>query len=260
MRKAKTLGIAAPTIKRIVRQGRGFEVIQTRIHGHDLMAIWDSIELLSTVRLAFQLRGMVRQMQTVTRPTAGSLGMGICRSFWIDNDVYGIPPHASPTTISSIVNFWHNLVSFRREDWWVSKGPVQGFLAFGDAGAREDLGARLGLFKANLESGQPCLSGVSRVRQPGWVLSGGLGAGMRVVRMPLILPWNSVFPPLAPRGDIYAGPWGSPSTAAVADPANTTLDPRNAGLRGGCGGESTAALSVACQSPRSRGISSRAGN
>lgn len=84
------------------------------------------------------------------------------------------------------------------------------------------------LFKANLDRvSRACPRG--RVRQPGWVLSGGLGAGMRVVRMPSILPWNSVFPLLAPRGDIYAGPWGSPSTAAVADPANTTLDPRNAG-------------------------------
>jgi hypothetical protein len=61
-------------------------------------------------------------MQTATRPAVGSLGTGICRSFWIDNDVYEIPPYASPTTICSIVNFWHNLVSFRRE---ISKTPEQ---------------------------------------------------------------------------------------------------------------------------------------
>ena len=61
-------------------------------------------------------------MRTATRLTAGSLGTGICRLFWIDNDVYGIPPYASSTTICSIVNFWHNLVSFRRE---VSKIPEQ---------------------------------------------------------------------------------------------------------------------------------------
>jgi hypothetical protein len=79
------------------------------------------------------------------------------------------------------------------------------------------------LFEANLDRvSRPCPRG--RVRQPGWVLPGGLGAGMRVVRMPPILPSNSVFPFPVAQGDIYAGPWGSPSTAAVADPANTTLD------------------------------------
>lgn len=120
--KAETLGVSVPGVKKIIRRGSSFELIQTRIHGDDLMAIWPSIGLLSTVQLALQLRGMVCRMRTVTRPTAGSLGTGICRSFWIDNDVYGIPPYASPTTISSIVNFWHNLVSFRRE---ASKTPEQ---------------------------------------------------------------------------------------------------------------------------------------
>ena len=92
-----------------------FEFVQTRIHGADLMVIWPRLGLFSTIRLAFQLCGMVRRMHTVTSPTAGFLGTGLCRSFWVENDRYGIPRPASPELLSSIVNFWHNLVSFRCE-------------------------------------------------------------------------------------------------------------------------------------------------
>ncbi|KAK4041478.1 hypothetical protein C8A01DRAFT_14777 [Parachaetomium inaequale] len=115
MMKAEALGVAVPSVKQVVRRGEVFEIVQARIHDHDLMTIWSDLGLLSTVRLAFQMRGMLRRMETATSPTAGSLGTGLCRSFWIENDIYGIPRHASPATISSIVNFWHNLVSFRQE-------------------------------------------------------------------------------------------------------------------------------------------------
>ncbi|KAL7619784.1 hypothetical protein AAE478_010326 [Parahypoxylon ruwenzoriense] len=122
MQKAEALGISVPSLKRVIRRGEVFEFVQARIHGQNLMVLWPDLGLLSTIRLAFQLRGMVRRMRTATSPTAGSLGTGLCRSFWIDNDRYGIPRHASPAVISSIVNFWHNLVSFRRE---VSKTPEE---------------------------------------------------------------------------------------------------------------------------------------
>ncbi|GAB1318414.1 Aminoglycoside phosphotransferase domain-containing protein [Madurella fahalii] len=122
MLMAQGLGVSVPAFKRVIRREDTFELIQARIHGQDLMTIWPNIGLVSTVRLAFQLRRMVRRMQTATSPTAGSLGTGLCRSFWIDNDRYGIPPYASPTTISSIVNFWYNLVNPRRE---ASKTPEQ---------------------------------------------------------------------------------------------------------------------------------------
>lgn len=115
MLMAQALGVSVPTLRRIIRREDIFELIQARIHGHELMAVWPNIGLISTVRLAFQLRGMVRRMRTATSLTAGSLGTGLCRSFWIENDLYGIPPHASPSTISSIVNFWYNLVNPGRE-------------------------------------------------------------------------------------------------------------------------------------------------
>lgn len=113
--QAAALDIPVPTIKKVVPSDTGFELMQTRIHGEDLMDVWPSIGLFQTVQIALQLRGIVRRMRTVTRPTAGSLGTGICRSFFLDNDVYGIPNHASPTMISYIVNFWHNHKSFRLE-------------------------------------------------------------------------------------------------------------------------------------------------
>lgn len=122
MLKAAALGVSAPTVKRIVRRGEVFELIHTRIDGQDLMAVWPDIGLLSSLRLAFQLRGMVSRMRASTSPTAGSLGTGLCRSFWLENDRYGIPRHASPAVISSIVNFWYNFVSFRRE---ASKTPEE---------------------------------------------------------------------------------------------------------------------------------------
>ncbi|KAL2126665.1 hypothetical protein VTI74DRAFT_435 [Chaetomium olivicolor] len=122
MLKAEALGVSIPKLKRVIRRGEVFEFVQARVHGQDLMTIWSRISLLSTIRLAFQLRGMVRRMRTATSPTAGALGTGRCLSFWLEDDQCGIPQHASPVVISSIVNFWHNYVSFRREK---SKTPEE---------------------------------------------------------------------------------------------------------------------------------------
>lgn len=79
--RAHALGIRTPTIKRSVRAEDGyFECIQARVHGPTLMEIWPHLGIVSSFRLAFQLRSMVGRMRTLTRPTAGSLGTGICRS------------------------------------------------------------------------------------------------------------------------------------------------------------------------------------
>jgi len=120
--KARGIGVRVPAIKRIVETEDGyFEVVQERIRGQVLMDAWADLGWCASIRLAFQLRGMVRRMRKLTSPTAGSLGTGICRSFWLE-EYYGIPPHASPSVISSVVNFWQNLVSFRKE---ASKTPEQ---------------------------------------------------------------------------------------------------------------------------------------
>ncbi|OBT82962.1 hypothetical protein VE02_08184 [Pseudogymnoascus sp. 03VT05] len=112
--KAKSLGVRTPRIIRVAKGDGRFECIQEHIHGRTLMDIWTDLGWFSTFLLAFQLRGMLRRMRTATSPTAGSLGTGLCRSIWLD-DKFGVPARALPSTISSIVNFWHNLVSFRCE-------------------------------------------------------------------------------------------------------------------------------------------------
>ncbi|KFY18840.1 hypothetical protein V493_08312 [Pseudogymnoascus sp. VKM F-4281 (FW-2241)] len=112
--KAEALDVRVPHIKRVAKGDGHFECIQERIYGRTLMDAWTDIGWFSTFRLAFQLRGMLRRMRAATSQTAGSLGTGLCRSMWLD-DRFGVPPRALPSTISSIINFWHNLVSFRRE-------------------------------------------------------------------------------------------------------------------------------------------------
>ncbi|KAI0438149.1 hypothetical protein F4803DRAFT_535956 [Xylaria telfairii] len=54
-------------------------------------------------------------MRSQTNPTAGSLGTGIARTFWLGGDAYRVPPRASSQTIMSLVNFWRNVGSFTRE-------------------------------------------------------------------------------------------------------------------------------------------------
>ncbi|KAK0666728.1 hypothetical protein QBC41DRAFT_375134 [Cercophora samala] len=114
--RARNLGIRTPSVKRVVPilNSSRVECITHRIHGPTLEECWPSLGWFTTVRLAFQLRSMVGRMRTVTSPTAGSLGTGICRSLWLE-ETYGVPPNASPAVLSSIVNFWYNLVNFRRE-------------------------------------------------------------------------------------------------------------------------------------------------
>ncbi|KAK4203377.1 hypothetical protein QBC40DRAFT_262486 [Triangularia verruculosa] len=114
--RARNPGIRTPSIKRLVPilNSVRTECITQRIHGPTLEECWANLGWLSTIRLAFQLRSMVSRMRSITSPTAGSLGTGICRSLWLE-EYYGVPAKASPAVISSIVNFWHNLVNFRRE-------------------------------------------------------------------------------------------------------------------------------------------------
>ncbi|KAK3989616.1 hypothetical protein QBC44DRAFT_350487 [Cladorrhinum sp. PSN332] len=114
--RARNLGIRTPSIKRTVPlpNSTRIECITHRIRGPTLEECWASLGWFSTIRLAFQLRSMVRRMRTVTSLTAGSPGTGICRSLWLEEH-YGVPPKASAAVISSIVNFWLNLVNFRRE-------------------------------------------------------------------------------------------------------------------------------------------------
>ncbi|KAM0813013.1 putative Aminoglycoside phosphotransferase domain-containing protein [Seiridium cardinale] len=112
---ALSLGVRAPRIRRIVPYEGNVECIMDKVRGVTLMDAWAHISWYRSACLAFQLRYMVKRMQSQSSPTAGSLGTGICRSFWLERDIFGIPPKSSPGVIASIVNFWYNLVSFRVE-------------------------------------------------------------------------------------------------------------------------------------------------
>lgn len=112
---AASLGVRVPVIRRIVpREEDLIECVQDRVAGVNLMDCWASLGWISTIRLAFQLRTMVRKMRRATSPTAGSLGTGICRSFWIE-DRYRLPISPNASVIACVVNFWFNHVSFRQE-------------------------------------------------------------------------------------------------------------------------------------------------
>ncbi|KAK4202055.1 hypothetical protein QBC40DRAFT_222321 [Triangularia verruculosa] len=113
--QAHALGVRAPELKRMVKAKDGtIECVLARIQGQTLESCWPYLSLFTTIRLAFQLRTMVQRMRAVTRPTAGSLGTGICRSFWLE-EFYGVPPHASPQVVAMIVNFWCGFQSNWRE-------------------------------------------------------------------------------------------------------------------------------------------------
>ncbi|KAI1262613.1 hypothetical protein F5Y18DRAFT_429831 [Xylariaceae sp. FL1019] len=112
--QALEIGVRAPRIKRIVQQDDIYECIYERIYGSSLMECWADLGWLTTVRLGFQLRTMVRQMRRQVSPTAGSLGTGIARTFWLD-DAFGMPSRMSSLTITSLVNFWYNMGTFRQE-------------------------------------------------------------------------------------------------------------------------------------------------
>lgn len=112
--KAASLGLRVPSTKLLlkVEDEDGIECVQTRIRGQTLMEVWHTLGLVHTARLALQLRAMVQRMCRVTSPTAGSPGTGTCRSVWLD-EFWGIPPHAPPAAIPSVLNFRHSFVSFR---------------------------------------------------------------------------------------------------------------------------------------------------
>jgi len=48
-------------------------------------------------------------MRTIVSPTAGSIGSGLYKTIWLDEESMGIPPRVSAATFTVIVNVWHNL-------------------------------------------------------------------------------------------------------------------------------------------------------
>jgi serine/threonine protein kinase len=105
--------IAAPTAKRIIRNGRHAYCVMDRIPGGTLEDLWTHLSWFDTIKLGFQLRRFVQQIRSITSPVAGSLATGECRSFWLE-DRYGLPARCRPGDMEYFFGFWINFTSMRK--------------------------------------------------------------------------------------------------------------------------------------------------
>lgn len=115
------LGIRVPRVRRIVRHQNVVHCIMDRIQGAPIDTEWLGLGWIASIRLAFQLRGMIRRMRSVQSPTAGSLATGQCRSFYLE-DSFGLPPNAILDQVDAFINFWSNFTSIGHE---IKKTPAQ---------------------------------------------------------------------------------------------------------------------------------------
>ena len=114
MELAGSVGVRAPRGRRSVVVDRLTWCIMDRIEGQTLEELWPSIGWLQAICLAFQLRGFVQKLRSLTSPTAGSLATGLCRSFWLE-DRFRLPPRTTKDSINAFINFWMEFISLRRE-------------------------------------------------------------------------------------------------------------------------------------------------
>jgi Phosphotransferase enzyme family len=101
---AERLKIRAPIVRRVVKGDR-VQIIMDRILGSTLAERWPHLGLISTIVLALQLRGYLRRLRSLTSKTVGSIGSGICRSYWV-SDYYGLPEHATCSALDAFLGFW----------------------------------------------------------------------------------------------------------------------------------------------------------
>lgn len=107
------LGIRAPTVKRIIRNGLNAYCVMDRIPGRTLEDVWTQLGWFVTVKLGFQLRRFVQRLRSITSSVAGSLSTGECRSFYLE-DHYGLPASCSPGDMEHFLRFWINFTSMRK--------------------------------------------------------------------------------------------------------------------------------------------------
>ncbi|KAF3093375.1 hypothetical protein TWF102_007931 [Orbilia oligospora] len=90
---ARGLGIRAPAIERILKNTD--------------VELFLKLDLQETIRLAFQLRGMLKIMHKKTNDQLGSCHSLKCRSYWLEYEA-GLPPASTAEDIAKVVNFWFN--------------------------------------------------------------------------------------------------------------------------------------------------------
>ncbi len=118
---ARGLGVRTPRAVREVEVDDIFWCIFERVEGPTLEETWATVGWFQSIILAFQLRGFIRRLRSVTSTTAGSLVTGSCRSFWLD-DRFGLPAWATPDNIYAFIDFWSEIGSPKQE---VAKTPAQ---------------------------------------------------------------------------------------------------------------------------------------
>ncbi|RSM14828.1 hypothetical protein CDV31_005262 [Fusarium ambrosium] len=121
MKFASRLGIHVPRIQRIIQFDNAFYCIMDRIPGETLDRIWPELGWIASLRLAFQLRRVIRRLRSVVSTSSGSLATGKCRSYFLE-DSFGLPPRATFHQVNAFLNFWANFVSLRQE---TKKTPVE---------------------------------------------------------------------------------------------------------------------------------------
>jgi len=113
MEVAHALGIRVPFPRRTIKSDSSAYCIIDLIEGATLEKAWSKLGWFTTIRLALQLRGFIRQLRSATSQYAGSLVSGECKSFWLD-DRFRIPNRSAPSTITSFFRFWIDFVSIRK--------------------------------------------------------------------------------------------------------------------------------------------------
>ncbi|KAI5860894.1 ankyrin repeat protein [Durotheca rogersii] len=121
MKFASQLGIRVPHIQRIIQVDDGFYCIMDRIPGTTLDMAWPELGWVASLRLAFQLRRVIRRLRSAASTSSGSLATSKCRSYCLE-DSFGLPPRATFHQVNAFLNFWANFVSLRQE---IKKTPAE---------------------------------------------------------------------------------------------------------------------------------------
>ncbi|KAI0728892.1 kinase-like protein [Fomitopsis betulina] len=107
MQRARALGVNVPAFRRLVPVddfGKYYLVME-RVVGDTLEQRWPNLGLWGTLCAAWQLRGYLRLLRTVTAQTTSGLHSGRTRSILLD-DQRGPVRHASPAAFVGYLNWW----------------------------------------------------------------------------------------------------------------------------------------------------------
>lgn len=104
--RAASLGIRVPNVRRVVSLPEDdYAIIMDRICGKTLEQLWLTLGLWRSLWVGWQLRRVVRSLQTVKSQTTGGLRTGKTESVWIDG-IHQPVPFATPAFFTDYLNWW----------------------------------------------------------------------------------------------------------------------------------------------------------